>query len=144
MAESEEPLDYSRHPGHGPRGELAAWARRSMTTSPTRTTMPIPFLIEFGDEAAAAELQRAAAMREGNAGNGTLVVAFRRRAIREGRARSLRPSPRWNGSSGCSTELDSPRRFRTANKRIVLSSPVPLPPEFLELFPDFPSIPRLQ
>ena len=81
-------------------------------------------------------------MREGNTGNGTLVVAFdESNPVKEGAIVAAFASLEWfkrliDGS------LQS-ERLRTAKKRIVLSSPVSLPPELLELFPDFPSFPRL-
>ena len=110
---------------------------------PDPATMPIPFLIEFGDDAAAAEFSEPRPMREGNTGNGTLVVAFDESdPVKAGATVAAFASLEWfkrllDGSV-------QSERLRTANKRIVLSSPAPLPPELLVLFPDFPSFPRLR
>ena len=142
MAEEDGPYDYSRIEGMDP---AANWLLGMALDDylPDHETMPIPFLIEFGDETAAAEFSKPRPMNEGNTGNGTLVVAFDESdPVKVGEIVAAFASLKWFQRLLDGSDQSEP--LRVANKRIVLSSPIPLPENLLVLFPDFPSFPRLQ
>ena len=103
---------------------------------PDPDSTPVPFLIEFGDEEAVRAFNDQPPLRDGAEGNGTLVLGFDGYPVQPGAIVPAFASLEW-----FQRLLDGSERsesFRTADKRITLSSPVPLPPKFLEQFPDFP------
>jgi hypothetical protein len=135
MAESDEPFDFRDIRGMDP---AAVWLLGPALEDflPDPGSMPIPFLIEFGDEEAVRAFNDQPPLRNGANGNGTLVVGFEGDPVQPGAVVPAFASLEW--FQRLLDRSETSESFRTADKRITLSSPVPLPPEFLEQFPDFP------
>ncbi len=96
----------------------------------------VPLLIEFGDEEAVRAFGRLSPLREGGRGNGFLVLGRAGRKVGAGSVVAVLTSPeRLRTLLG---DGEAARAFRDAPKRIVLSSPMDVPEEFLESYPDFP------
>jgi hypothetical protein len=132
-----DPDDFRRVSGMDP---AANWLLRLAVDDylPEPRTTPIPFLLELEDGEALDAFRSLPAIREGNEGNGALVLGFGDEAsiIAESVPLPVLASLDWF------TRLlaDGDERlaiFRDTNKSILLSSP-PLPGQVTESFPDFP------
>ncbi len=100
---------------------------------------PVPFLLELDDDAAVDAFNRLRALRGGGGGNGALVLGFGKTngRARTGEVLPVLASLEW--FRRLLDEDDDASAFRTARKRMVLSSP---PDPFEQLPPGFPDFPE--
>jgi hypothetical protein len=140
-AEELGPNDFRRVRGMDPAANwLLRLARRDYLPAPRRT--PVPFLLELADEGALEAFRSLPPIREGNAGNGALVLGFEEEAgiIAQSVLLPVLASLEWF-TRLLEPEDDRIAAFRGANKSILLSSP-PLAGRFTQSFPEFPDFPE--
>ena len=97
----------------------------------------LPLLIEFASAEAVQAFEQLSPVREGGTGNGFLVQGFGDQKIEVGSVAPVLTSPERLRTLLYSGDAVA-RAFREARKRIVMSSPMDVPEEFLESYPDFP------